>query len=463
MKTSQIFRKMTALIMAAILCMTAFSGCSGALSADAPKEPSGSETKAPTERPGSTEEPVVTEDPNEGIWADKMNVVAIRKIADRMQEDDFDIRFLKYISEHTESNYMASPLSFRYALGLLLAGASGETKAELLAALGVASEEEWIEHCLNFNGFVEAFAKSLEEDIEEYEQGVKRGWIDPDSEAPFRALRVANSVWKRANILEEFEESYKESVSRNYAAEYRWFTEDNAIEKINEWANQKTENMIPELLPKDYETEGLAVVLMNALYFKDSWSNKFSDGATEEGDFHALGGKTTRKEFMQQEEHFPYYEDEETKLVILPMDGGVYMAFVIGDQEGLSEKISKASTETVRVRIPKMNLETSFSNGELVAFLKDSGVNLAFDRDNADFSAMIDHCIWIDDIIQKTRIKLDEDGVEAAAVTAIMMRDEAFIMPDKVYEFNADQPFSFYIYTTANDTTSILFAGRIVE
>ena len=462
MKKSQLFKRMTALVTAAILCMAAFSGCTGTHGTDAPAKPSGNETQAPTEDPG-TKEPVAVKDPNEGIWAENMNSVTIREIANSMQQDDFDLHFLKYISEHAEGNYMASPLSFRYALGLLLAGASGETKTELLAALGVSSEEEWVEHCLNFNGFVEAFAKSLEDDIEEYNKMVKQGWIDPNSEAPFRALRVANSVWKRANIQADFEEAYKQAVSGNYAAEYRWFTEADAIEKINEWASQKTEKMIPELLPKDYETEALAVVLMNALYFKDSWSTKFYEGATKEGDFHALGGKTTRKDFMQQEEKYPYYEDEDTQLVILPMDGGVYMAFVIGDQEGLAEKISKASRETVRVRIPKMDLETSFDNGELEAFLRDSGVKLAFDRDNADFSAMIDHQIWVDDIIQKTRIKLDEDGVEAAAVTAIMMRDEAYIMPEKTYEFNADQPFSFYIYTTANDTTSILFAGQIVE
>ncbi len=446
MKTTRLFKRMTALLTAVILCLTAFSGCTVTQGTDAP-----------------VKEPVAIKDPNEGIWAEKMNSVTIKEISDSMRKDDFDLRFLQYISEHTEGNYMASPLSFRYALGLLLAGASGETRTELLSALGVSSEEEWIRHCLNFNGFAEAFAESLEKDVEEYNEAVKKGWIEAGSEAPFRALRVANSVWKRADIQADFKEAYRQSVSGNYAAEYRWFTEQNAIEKINEWASLKTEKMIPELLPKDYPTDGLAIVLMNALYFKDSWSNKFYEGATEEGDFHALGGRTTRKSFMRQEEHFPYYEDESTKLVILPMDGGVYMAFVIGSQEGLAEKISKAGMETVRVRIPKMDLETSFDHRELEAFLRDSGVSLAFDRGQADFSGMIDHHVWVDDIIQKTRIKLDEDGVEAAAVTAIMMRDSAALMPEKTYEFNADQPFSFYIYTTANDTTSILFAGQIVE
>jgi serpin B len=144
------------------------------------------------------------------------------------------------------------------------------------------------------------------------------------------------------------------------------------------------------------------------------------------------------------------------------MNGGVYMAFVLGSTDGLSEKISKAGSEQVLVTIPKIDLETDFSNGEFVDFLKANGVNLAF-TDAADFSNMIDHDLYVSDIIQKTRIKLDEKGVEAAAVTAIIMPESAMPPEEGPKTFVADRPFSFYIYTTANDTTAILFAGQIVE
>ena len=392
-----------------------------------------------------------------------MNIRKTESVSNVMSPDSFDTRFLAYISQHTTGNYMTSPLSFRYALGLLLAGADGETKAELLKAFGVGSEEEWIAHCLDFNGFVESFAAGLEREIEEYNEYKKQGWIPADTEAPFRALRVANSVWKAEWIQEKFEEAYKESVEKNYAAEYRFFTPENAVEKINEWADIKTEHMIPKLLPENYPTEELAVVLMNALYFKDAWQSSFSEMLTKEGDFHARGGQTTRKDFMTTEDHFYFYEDKDTQLVILPMKGGVSMAFVIGSTEGLEKKIAKASSENVKVTIPKMDLETEFSSGELVSFLKENGVKLAFDADRADFSAMIDHPVYVSDIIQKTRIKLDEEGVEAAAVTAIMVNESAYIEPKQPKVFTADQPFSFYIYTTCNETTAILFAGEIVE
>ena len=235
------------------------------------------------------------------------------------------------------------------------------------------------------------------------------------------------------------------------------------MEKINEWADIKTEHMIRKLLPEDYPTDQLAVVLMNALYFKDSWQNEFPEYLTKEGDFHTRGGQSVKKEFMTTEDHFSYYEDEDTKLVILPMKSGVSMAFVLGSREGLAEKITKASSENVRVTIPKIDLETDFSNGEFVDFLKAYGVSLAFDANRADFSAMIDHQVFVSDIIQKTRIKLDEEGVEAAAVTAIMMAEGAYFEPNEPKVFTADEPFSFFIYTTCNDTTAIMFAGEIVE
>ncbi len=406
--------------------------------------------------PDSAEEPA--------LWAEQISAEKTETVSQTMNADPFDERLFEFLSRNAEGNYMASPLSFRYALGLLLAGAEGETKAELLNALGVSSEEEWTAYCLDFNGFVEFFAADLEKDIAHFREGVKQGWMPADAAEPFRALRVANSVWKADRIPEDFKDAYRESVERNYAAEYRSFTPENAVEKINEWADIKTEHMIQRLLPEDYPTDRLAVVLMNALYFKDSWRNEFPGYRTEEDDFHARGGQTVKKEFMTTEDHFSYYEDEDTKLVILPMEGGVSMAFVLGSREGIAGKISKAGWEDVRVKIPKMDLETDYSNGEFVDFLKACGVSRAFDAELADFSAMIDHSVYVSDIIQKTRIKLDEEGVEAAAVTAIMETEGcALTEPEEPKVFTADEPFSFFIYTTCNDTTAILFAGEIIE
>lgn len=446
------------LLLAAAMLITALSACGSSPAAN----PTGSSQEKEDPTMPAAETPACAGD-EPVIWAEKMSARKTEIIRNTMNADLFDERLLEYLSQNASGSYMASPLSFRYALGLLLAGAEGETRAELLKALGVSSEEEWIEYCLDFNGFVEYFASDLERDVADFKEGQKQGWISSDAAEPFRALRVANSVWKADRIREDFKDAYRESVEKNYAAEYRSFTPANAVEKINEWADIKTEHMIKKLLPDDYPTDQLAVVLMNALYFKGAWETEFSKGLTEEGDFHTREGQTVKKEFMTTTDHFSYYEDGDTKLVILPMKGGVSMAFVLGSREGLAEKISKAETANVQVTIPKMDLETAFSSGELVDFLKAYGVSIAFDAGKADFSAMIDHQIFVSDIIQKTRIKLDEEGVEAAAVTAIMVEETAFFEPDKPKVFTADEPFSFFIYTTCNETSAIMFAGEIVE
>ena len=461
MKNRKKWTQALGLLLAAVMILTGLTAC-GPVPAitSTEKEPTAqpSATSAETQTPSQQSAQLQT-----GQWAEKMSVRKTESINDAMHSDSFDERFLAFISAHTEGNYMTSPLSFRYALGLLLAGAKGETKAELLNAFGVKSEEEWIEYCLDFNGFVESFAADLEREIREVRNAKKEGWIPKEEAEPFRALRVANSVWKAERITEDFKEAYKKSVEENYAAEYRSFTPANAVEKINEWADIKTEHMIPKLLPEDYPTEMMAAVQMNALYWKDSWLNSFPELWTQERDFHTRKGQTTRKEFMTTKDDFAYYEDAATKLVILPMQGGVYMAFVLGSTEGLAEKISAASYENVTVTIPKMDLETEFSSGELVDFLKEYGVSLAFDDQKADFTGMLDRQLYVSDIIQKTRIKLDEEGVEAAAVTAIMVEQSAYIMSKEPKTFTADEPFSFYIYTTCNDTTAIMFAGEIVE
>ncbi len=457
MRRITVLKRIIALSAAAVLTVMSVTGCT------LPSAGTEGRTENPTQK---TDLPTKQADENANeIWAENMNARKTEMIQTIMQDVSFDEKFLSYIAGRAEGNYMASPLSFRYALGLLIAGAAGETKTELLRALGVQTEEEWIDYCLDFNGFVEYFAEDLERERRVFEDEKRNGYIPKDSEEPFRALRVANSVWKNSLKQIEFTDAYRDSVSKNYAAEYRDFTPQDAVQKINAWADVKTEHMIEKLLPENYPTDSLAVVLMNALYFKDSWVESFNAGATKTGDFHARNGQKTEKEFMTQENTFSYYEDAVTKLVILQMYGGVSMAFVIGSTENLSKKISEASSKMVRVTIPKMDLETSFSNGELVDFLRECGVNLALTPGLADFSAMIGGSkdVYVDDIIQKTRIKLDEEGVEAAAVTAIMVRETAYWPPEEPKVFTADQPFSFYVYTTCNDTTAILFAGEVVE
>ena len=369
-----------------------------------------------------------------------MNGDSVEIISDRMYDNGFDGRFISFVAENTDGNFLVSPLSFRYALGLVLAGAKGNTETELLNALGVKSADEWTRFCTKFNGFAKQFNEKYESEIENYKK------CNDVEELPIMALRVANSVWKREDIEADFKSAYKEYIEKNFGAEYNTFTRKNAVKKINTWVN-----------------ENLAVVLMNALYYKNNWQILFDKSSTCNDDFKTKSGKTVTKQFMVHTDSYKYYSDDKTQAVILPMRGGVNMAFVLGDTSNIAKKITKAESKQVTVKIPKIDIETTLGKKEMVDFLKENGVRDAFDRKKADFSKMIDHKIWIDDIIQKTKIKTDENGVEAAAVTAVVFGDMAAYEPANPIEFTADRPFSFYIYTTCDDITATLFAGAMAE
>ena len=368
--------------------------------------------------------------------------------------DDFDEAFFDYIARRSEKSFMISPLSFRYALGLLLAGAKGNTEAELQKALGIESTEDWTAVCDLFTAF-----------ITEYSRETETPEFIGSSSLPARGLCVANSLWKNEDMDFDFVPAYLDYTTEHFSAEHMPFTEATVIPAVNKWVNEKTKGLIPTLLPDDYDPAGLVVILMNALYFKGSWNEPFVP--SDHKDFTACDGSTVEKEFIRRMGYYLYYADDETQLVIVPMTGGVYMTFVLGSTDQLAEKTAKATVTYVDITIPKMDLATSLLNGELEDFLYERGVRDAFSSADADFTGMVDDpdiSVYVSDILQKTRIKLDENGVEAAAVTAIMEK------PTAVYEstpepviFMADRPFSFFIYTTAENTTAMMFAGVLSD
>ncbi|MBO4870263.1 MAG: hypothetical protein J5585_11185 [Clostridia bacterium] len=377
--------------------------------------------------------------------------------------DEFDLKLAEFVERTQTGNYVISPLSFKYALGMLIAGAEGNTLKQFTEGLGLKDLSEFENYVKSFNSFEEGFNSKIARDLTEYDERIKSG-ANPDFlKKPGGALHVADSVWKRSD-LDDFKSEYKLRLEM-YNARYDSFFGSDIIKKVNDWANEKTEGMIPKVLPDDYDTEGLAVVLANALYYKNGWRNEFFE--IGERDFRTSGGEKVKKNFIESEEYYAYYEDADTRLVVVPMDNGVNMVFVIGSTSGLSEKIAQAKTKNVMVIIPEFTTETSLDNYELKGFLGSLGITDVFEAGKADLSGMIEgkDDLYVSDIIQKAKIKLDKTGVEAAAVTVISVKDTA--VPADPVVFKADEPFRFYITTGesgwTNDSGVVLFEGRISE
>ena len=180
-------------------------------------------------------------------------------------------------------------------------------------------------------------------------------------------------------------------------------------------------------------------------------------------DFTTLRGETVQKSFFAKTDTFRYYSDETCQMVVLPLQGGIHMAVLLGDGTDLPAKLQAADTKRVSVTLPKFEVETNLNNKELVQYLIASGCILPFVDGSAEFDPMFTQELYVDDIIQKAKVKVDEKGLEAAAATAVaMFRATAVANPEQPVEFTADRPFQFAIFREDAEP-ELLFWGQVVE
>lgn len=371
---------------------------------------------------------------------------------------NFDSAFIKYISTYMNggSNYMVSPLSFEYALALLAAGSAGNTQKEILDLFGYKSMDEFSSHLSKFTVFANNLNKEYESELFEYNQSHVK-YITPTE----RRLEIANSIWKNSDKSGKIKNSYILYVNSNFGADSY---NVNSVEfpiKVNEWVNNKTHGMIPKLM--DEGPSDLAFALVNTLYLKDSWQNAFNSNLTTKDDFTLSNGNKVQKDFMHNVEIIKYYEDKDSKLVVVPLYNNINVAFVLGDSDNLLDKINASKLCEVTLDIPKFEIETSIKSEQMIDFLEKNDVSSIFGL--ADFSPMLDSIseYSVTDIIQKTKIKVEEYGLEAAAATLIAAK-ETSVGPGPVYEvkeFRADRPFEFAIYTQIDETPYMLFYGQL--
>ena len=140
------------------------------------------------------------------------------------------------------------------------------------------------------------------------------------------------------------------------------------------------------------------------------------------------------------------------------------MVFVLGEDTGLAEKLAKAEYKLVDVTVPMFDVETSLDQKELVNYLKLMGCDRMFTDGAAEFDPLYTDSLYVEDIIQKAKVHIDEEGLEAAAVTVIEMAPTSAEPgePEVPEIFCADQPFSFYILKNG-ESPELLFWGQIVN
>ncbi len=330
-------------------------------------------------------------------------------------------------------NYMFSPLSIKLALALAANGAQGDTRQEILSALDIEDIDE-------FNTYVQNL-------IERY------------SNEDMAQLRISDSIWlntTRAMGI-EFDKAYADKMKEYYNAEMGLVSSDDAVSKINKWCSESTNGKIDKII----DSPDFLAALVNAVYFKGTWSSQFNKAMTSKQTFTGRDGSKTDIDFMHQKDRFGYYEDGDVKMLQLAYRGSPAMYIILnGDKPvgDISEYIDKIQYCEVDAAIPKFNIKF---DTELNDMLSKLGINTAFDDSKADFMPMFGNKVsdinfYIDKVLHKTYIDVDENGTEAAAVTAVMVEATA-LMPDLgPKEFVADKPFTFVIA----DGKEILFMGE---
>lgn len=435
-------KRIISAILSLLVVTNVVVGCGNAESQGiSPTNPIGDETTIPD---GSTANAAVT---------------PVSEIPEADINMDFNSSLIDFIEKYgfEDKNYMISPTSFRAALALAVSGADNETKDELLKAMGFNSMDELTAWYKNVSSSVDSYnewLKSAKEEFKEY-----RDYYDDDAKEPDGAFDLENSIWRNTKSSGELSKKYIKYVKDTFGATADNVSEEKITDTVNNWINENTNGLIPSI---SNDLSYADLVLVSTLYLRTAWENDFYELATEEGDFKTVSGDTVKKDFMNQQDKFKYYEDDNGKFVVLPMNGGINAVFILGEVDDAASKIANASVEEVAVKLPKFESETSFSENQLIDFCVARGAEQAFTQD-ADFSLMSDEMqLFISDIIQKTKIKVDEKGIEAAAATAVIMTEGCALEEPEVKEFIADEPFKYMILTD-NETPELLFYGQLVE
>jgi serpin B len=289
-------------------------------------------------------------------------------------------------------------------------------------------------------------------------------------------LRVADALWAQQDA--QFLTSYLDLTKADYGAglhrvDFR-SSPDSVRLTINEWIEQQTDKKIQNLIAPGVLTPATRLVLTNAIYFKGTWLNPFDKSLSEDEDFHLSATQTAKVSMMHRAGSYRYYDGGTFRALELPYQGNdlsmvVFLPKDIAGLTALEQSFTSAAASDwlqhlapapkVILSLPRFTMTQQF---ELSSALKGMGMPLAFSG-AADFSGMTGKPDFtISAAIHKAFIDVNEQGTEAAAATAIVMRSLAMRSqqpePPPIV-FRADHPFLILIRQTQSG--AILFMGRV--
>ncbi|MCL2726923.1 MAG: serpin family protein [Bacteroidales bacterium] len=352
--------------------------------------------------------------------------------------------FRQVATSDDKTNAFISPLSVTMALGMLYNGTSPDARAEMAKALGMS----------NFT----------DTEINEYYQTMSQALLKVD---PLTALAIANSIWSEKTY--PVKQTFIDVNKKYFDAEVQSldFKLKSTLDAINNWCAKKTNDKIKTIL--DEIPEEAVMYLINAVYFKSKWESPFEKKDTKKEDFTKEDGVRKQVDMMNQTVRFPYYQDEMLQCVEMPYGNGAFSMIAIlpaqdktvddlvnyFDNDTWNGVISNLMERKVDVKFPRFKIECEFS---LVQPIQNLGMQLIF-RTGGNLNGIADDPqLCVSRIIHKTFVEVNEEGTEAAAVTAIEAVATSYTPPA---QFFANRPFLYLI--KEKSTGAILFMGRMDE
>ena len=359
----------------------------------------------------------------------------------RKTEDRVDTETLQRFSDETaaaffigDRNAVYSPVSLYAALGMLTELTDGETKQQVMDLLGVS-------------------------DSEALRQWTKALWQQLCYDEQDSALRLGNAAFLNENMA--FHKEPLDVLAEDYyASSYQLPMGSKAADKtIAAWLDQQTNDLLTEDTGAIKTKEIDLLRLYNTIYYKAAWRAEFSGGATEKDIFTAADGTEQRTDFMHISlAGSPVARGKGYRCASLYLKDGGRMTFYLPDEgvtveellqrENFLQEAEDLLVDALEVRVnwsvPKFDIRASL---ELNDALRALGVTDAFDKAAADFTPLTDTGAVVSSVMQAARVRIDEEGMEAAAYTEIIVEPTAAEPPPcSEEEMNLNRPFLFAIW-----------------
>lgn len=345
--------------------------------------------------------------------------------------------FTAVCKESEQANVCISPLSAQLALSMTANGATGETQQQMYGTMGLT-------------GDVNAKSKETVERLSNSRYECE--------------VNIANSIWvnEKLDVKQNFIDTNREFF--NALVTTAPFNQK-TLQDINDWCSENTKGKIKSAINEIKKNDRM--YLINALYFKGGWQDEFIKSRTKEAPFTKEDGRIVNVQMMKQTIRTLYYEDDIIQIVAKNFDAAFRMLLVLPAKGVTTEEatahlsanyekiLDEMSTYQVTLSMPKFQSDFGTS---LKTPLKKMGMTHAFGR-NAQFDGISDEPLYIDDAFQKTFIKVDETGAEAAALTVVRAGLLSANHTPKTSTVNLDRPFIYII--TDYQPEGILFIGKV--